>query len=86
MRNKKTTSAPAPSLEARLGQVQARQAIALSLFEEAAKALDDAAEVQAEIADEAQAEIDRLARLQASALGEAAKATKAAGNVRALFA
>jgi hypothetical protein len=74
------------TLADRLASAQARQANALSIFEQAAADLDDSAEALVALATEASDEIARLSAIRDTAQADAAKASTSASRVRALFA
>lgn len=74
-----------PTLAARLASAQARQASALSIFEQAAADLDASSASLLKVADEATDEIARLRAIREAANADAMKATTAASNVRALL-
>ena len=74
------------TLADRLAASTARKAVAVTTFENAARALDVAAAEHADIAAEALAESDRLKDLAHDAQAQADHATRVAENVRALTA
>ena len=74
-----------PTIEDRLAGVAATKAAALSIFEVAARDLDDAATEANEIRDLVLAEIDRLTEIANAAEAEAVDAADSAGRFRALI-
>lgn len=80
-----TPSTPAPlTLEERASSAAATAASALSLFEVAATDLEQAASVHADVAAEAQAEIDRHLAIRAQAEADADQAVAQARRIREL--